>query len=234
MKSGLIQEGRRLRELAGPRTLALACLLVLGLATVDRAGAIDVKLTMEEAKEALAAGRDPMLAAYSAKTEDEQRKKIATVLSKATERFVAVADQEKDPCTRVMFGTKRFTLEEYGRTEAKESIRKKKDVRMPERFIQKVITMPFMQIDVHVCGDDEYFAEGAEVVFQQGSKNIRPIDIGRAERGRKNEGPGPAYRSRFKARFSYESFDPTAKSKVVMFFPDGKLIEVPADFSKIR
>ncbi len=85
-----------------------------------------------------------------------------------------------------------------------------------------------------MCGDDEYFAEGADVVFQQNSKNIRPIDVGPPERGRKNEGEGPAYRSRFTARFSYDSFDPTAKTKIVVFFPDGKLIEIPADFAEIH
>ena len=40
--------------------------------------------------------------------------------------------------------------------------------------------------------------------------------------------------SRFSARFSYQDFDPEAPSKIVLFFPDGKLISLDVDFSKIR
>jgi hypothetical protein len=87
---------------------------------------------------------------------------------------------------------------------------------------------------VQLCGDDEYFAEGAQVAFQQGSKNIKPVDVSPAERGRKNEGSGPAYRSRFTARFAYESFDPNAKTKVMVFFPDGKMSEFETDLSKVK
>ena len=158
----------------------------------------------------------------------------AKVLSLATEGYVATPTQSEDPCTRVLFGTKRFTLEEYGRTEAKESVKEGKDIRMPEKFIQKVIDMPIMQIEVHLCGEKEYFAEGAEVVLQQQSKYIKPLDTGRAQRGRKNEEQGAAYRSRFTARFSYDAFDPVAPTKVLVVFPDGRLMEIPADFSKIR
>ncbi|MFO0766008.1 MAG: hypothetical protein U0231_04280 [Nitrospiraceae bacterium] len=38
---------------------------------------------------------------------------------------------------------------------------------MPEEFIQKVIDMPNMEVEVQLCGDDEYVAEKADVVFQQ-------------------------------------------------------------------
>ncbi len=220
---------------AGWGGLCLAFFVSLGAIATDRAIAIDVNISMEEAKKALAAGREPMLIAYDVKDQDEQRKQIAGVLSKAVAPYEARTDEGNDPCgPRVLFGTKRFTLEEYGRKEAKETVRQKKEVRMPDKFIKKVIGMPIMQIEVHLCGDDEYFAEGAEVAFQQNSKNIRPIDVSPAQKGRKNEGKGPAYRSRFTARFSYDSFDSMAKTKVIVFFPDGKLMEIPADFSKIR
>jgi hypothetical protein len=105
---------------------------------------------------------------------------------------------------------------------------------MPDEFIKKVVDMPNMEVEVQLCGDDEYFAEGAQIAFQQGNKNIKAIDVSPAEKGRKNDGQGPAFRSRFTARFAYDSFDPNAKTKVIVFFPDGKTSEFDADFSKVR
>ncbi len=105
---------------------------------------------------------------------------------------------------------------------------------MPEEFIKKVMDMPNMEIEVQLCGDDEYFAEGALIELQQGSKRIKAIDIGKAERGRKNETNGPAYRSRFTALFAYEQFDPTASSVFVVNLQDGKEIRIPAEFSRVK
>jgi len=105
---------------------------------------------------------------------------------------------------------------------------------MPDDKIQKYLDMPNLEMEVQLCGDDEYFAEGVQMALQQGSKTIKPVDLSPAEKGRKNEGQGPAYRSRFTARFAYDSFDPNAKTKVMVIFPDGKLSEFEADFSKIK
>ncbi len=210
-------------------TWSMACLmgaLALGTGT---AWAIDVKLTQEEAQKALEAGRVPM---EKANTPEEVKK----VLQQASMATRVGADPEKDPCgTSAILRTKRYRLEAFGRQEAAESKKQKKDVRMPEEFIKKVIDMPNMEVEVQLCGDDEYFAEGAQIAFQQGGKTIKPVDVSPAERGRKNEGGnGPAYRSRFTARFAYESFDPNAKTKIIVFFPDGKMSEFEADFSKVK
>jgi hypothetical protein len=192
------------------------------------ARAIDVKLSPEEAQKALEAGRAPM---EKANTPEDVKK----VLQQAALVTRVGADPEKEPCgTSAVLRTKRYRLEAFGRQEAAESKKQKKEVRMPDEFIKKVVEMPNMEIEVQLCGDDEYFAEGAQVAFQQGGKNIKPIDVSPAERGRKNEGSGPAYRSRFTARFAYESFDPAAKTKIIVFFPDGKMSEFEADFSKVR
>jgi hypothetical protein len=193
------------------------------------AGAIEVKLSPEEAQKALEAGRQPM---DKANTPEDVKK----VLQHAALMTRVGADPEKDPCgTSAVLRTKRYRLEAFGRQEAAESKKQKKEVRMPDEFIRKVVDMPNMEIEVQLCGDDEYFAEGAQVAFQQGGKTIKPVDVSPAERGRKNDGGiGPAYRSRFTARFAYESFDPMAKTKVIVFFPDGKLSEFEADFSKVK
>lgn len=192
------------------------------------ASAIDVKLSMDDAQKALEAGRAPMDKANS----PEDVKKVLQQASVATR---VGADPEKDPCgTSAILRTKRFRLEAFGRQEAAESKKQKKEIRMPEEFIKKVIDMPNMEVEVQLCGDDEYFAEGAQIAFQQGSKNVKPVDVSPAEKGRKNDTQGPAYRSRFTARFAYDSFDPNAKTKVVVFFPDGKTSEFDADFSKVR
>jgi hypothetical protein len=72
------------------------------------------------------------------------------------------------------------------------------------------------------------------IELQQGSKRIKPIDIGKAERGRKNEGSGPIYRSRFTALFAYETFDPAAASVFVVNLQEGHEARIVADFSKVR
>jgi hypothetical protein len=192
------------------------------------AAAIDVKLGMEEAKKALAAGREPM---ENANNPDDVKK----LLQQASTATRVGADPEKDPCgANAVLRTKRYWLESFGRQEATESKKQKRDVRMPEDKIQKILDMPNLEVSVQLCGDDEYFAEGAQVVLQQGSKTVRPIDVSPADKGRKNEGQGPAYRSRFTARFAYDSFDPNAKSKVIINLLDGKQIEFDADLSKVR
>ncbi len=192
------------------------------------AQAIDVKLTMDEAKKTLESGRMPMEKAASAEA-------VKEIMQKASVSTRVGADPMKDPCgPSAILRTKRFWLEAFGRKEAIESKKQKKSIRMPEGRIQKLLDTPHLEVEIQLCGDDEYFAEGADVVFQQKSKNIKPIDVSPAQKGRKNEGDGPGYRSRFTARFSYDSFDPMGKAKIVVFFPDGKLIEIPADFSTIQ
>ncbi len=204
---------------------------VVGLLTVvalQPVLAIEVKLSAEEAQKALEAGRAPM---EKAKTPEDVKK----VLQQASLVTRVGADPEKDPCgASAILRTKRYRLEAFGRQEAAESKKRKMDVRMPEEFIKKVMDMPNMEVEVQLCGDDEYFAEGAVIELQQGSKRIKPIDIGKSERGRKNEAAGPTYRSRFTALFAYETFDPAAASVFVVNLQDGTEARIAADFSKVR
>jgi hypothetical protein len=195
---------------------------------VSPAFAIDVKLSMDEAQKALEAGRAPM---DKANTPEEVKK----VLQQASMVTRVGADPEKDSCgASAVLRTKRYRLEAFGRQEASESKKRKTDIRMPEEFIKKVVEMPNMEVEVQLCGDDEYFAEGALIELQQGPKKVKAIDVGKAERGRKNEGSGPAYRSRFTAVFAYESFDPNATSVFVVNLQDGKEVRINADFSKVK
>lgn len=207
----------------------VAAMLALAvLASAGMAQAIDVKLTMEEAKKTLAAGRESL---EKANTPEE----VKRVMQHASLTTRVGSDPEKEPCgASAILRTKRFALEAAGRIEARESKKQKREIRMPEDKIPQYLDMPNMEIEVQLCGDDEYFAEGAQVVFQQGAKTIKPEHVGQADRGRKNEGPGPAYRSRFTARFLYDSFDPNAKTKIVVYFPDGKTAEIDADLSKVK
>lgn len=195
---------------------------------ISPAMAIDVKLSLDDARKTLAAGRVPM---EKANTPEEVRK----VLQQASMVTRVGADPEKDSCgASAILRTKRYRLEAFGRQEASESKKRKTDIRMPEEFIKKVVDMPNMEVEVQLCGDDEYFAEGAIIELQQGKKRVKAIDIGKAERGRKNEGDGPAYRSRFTAVFAYESFDPGAASVFVINLQDGKEVRINADFSKVK
>ena len=213
------------------RDSGVAICVVTGLLTIvdfQLVSAIEVNLSVEEAHKILEAGRAPM---EKANTPEEVKK----VLQQASMVTRVGADPEKDPCgASAILRTKRYRLEAFGRQEAAESKKRKIDVRMPEEFIKKVVDMPNMEIEVQLCGDDEYFAEGALIELQQGSKRIKPIDIGKAERGRKNEGSGPVYRSRFTAVFAYEKFDPTAASIFIVNLQDGNEARIVADFSKVK
>lgn len=203
---------------------------LLGVAVADSAWAIDVKLSMDDAKKALAAGREPM---EKANTEDDVKK----VMQHASMATRVGADPEKEPCgTSAILRTKRFWLESFGRKEATESKKQKSEVRMPDEKVQKYLDMPNLEIEVQLCGDDEYFAEGATIALQQKSKTIAPVDASQAERGRKIElaDKTAAYRSRFTARFAYDAFDPNAKTKILVTQQDGKMSEFEADFSKVK
>ncbi|MCP9439517.1 MAG: hypothetical protein NNA20_06760 [Nitrospira sp.] len=208
----------------------LAAVLV-GISTMTDgvSHAIDVNLSLEEARKTLESGRVPMEKA-------ELPEDIKKVLQQASLSSRVGADPEKDPCgASAILRTKRYRLEAFGRQEAVESKKRKVEVRMPEEFVKKVLDMPNMEVEVQLCGDDEYFAEGALIELHQGAKRIKPVDIGRAERGRKNEeGNGPAFRSRFTALFAYEQFDPNAKSVFVVNLQDGQEVRIPADFSKVK
>jgi len=74
----------------------------------------------------------------------------------------------------------------------------------------------------------------ADVALQQGSTNVMAVDKGKPSRGRKIPGSEMDYVSRFSARFAYQDFDPQAVTNIVVFFPDGKLVTIEADFSKIK
>ena len=208
--------------------LLICAITVIGVSAYPPASsAIDLSMTMEQAKESLKAGRQTMEQAES--VED-----IALVM-KASERVIRVgADPEVDPCgAHAILRTRRYWMEYFGRREAAESKRQNQEIRMPETKIQEILEMPYLEVEIRLCGEDEFFAEGAEVALQQGSTTIRPVDIGPAERGRKNAGPTPSFRSRFTARFAYADFDPQAPGTLAVFFPDGNLINIPADLSKI-
>jgi len=209
-------------------TLSLSAIVSMGTISLPSvSNAIDLSLSMEEANKSLAAGRQTMETAES--VED-----VAAVM-KASEKIVRVgANPEVDPCgTHAILRTRRYWLEYFGRREAAESKRQKQDIRMPESKIQEILAMPYLEVEVRLCGEEEFFAEGAEVAMQQGNLMVRPVDIGPAERGRKNPGSTPSFRSRFTARFAYADFDPQAPGTLAIFFPDGTLINIPADFSKI-
>jgi hypothetical protein len=212
------------------RTQSASLLALIGLLAAGNSGAwaIDVNLSSDEAHKALEIGRIPMEKANS----PEEVKKVLQQAALATR---VGADPEKEPCgASAVLRTKRYRLEAFGRQEAAESKKRKTEVRMPEEFIQKVMDMPNMEMEVQLCGDDEYFAEGALIELQQGAKRIKPIDIGKAERGRKNETNGPAFRSRFTAVFAYEQFDPNVSSVFVVNLQDGKEIRIPAELSKVK
>lgn len=220
------------RWIPGNRSAVVGVLFGLGLFLAGPAQGIEVKLTAEEAKKILDESRASMEHAGKAANSKEELDKIRKQASAAV---VVGADPEKDPCgaSAVLF-TKRFRLGEFGRKEATESKAQGREVRMPDEFIKKLLDMPNLEVGLQFCGDDEYFAEGAQVVLQQGAKNVKAVDTGKASKGRPISKEGPPYRTNLSARFAYGSFDPTAKSKLIITLMDGKMLEVDADLSKVK
>ncbi|MBI5854087.1 MAG: hypothetical protein HZB35_02425 [Nitrospirae bacterium] len=223
---------RNQRKTQGCRQAVVGVLFGLGLVVAGPAQAIDVKLTLDEAKKVLDESRAAMAhAGKAANSKDELDK----VRKQASATVVVGADPEKDPCgTSAVLFTKRFRLGEFGRKEAAESKAQGHDVRMPDEFIKKLLEMPNLEVGLQFCGDDEYFAEGAQVVIQQGSKNVKAVDMGKASKGRPVSKDGPPYRTNLSARFAYANFDPAAKAKLIITLMDGKMLEVDADFSKVK
>ncbi len=210
-------------------TFSLATIVSMSFFTLPSVShGIDLSISLEEANTSLAAGRQTM---ETAETVED----VAAVM-KASEKVIRVgADPEVEPCgTHAILRTRKYWLEYFGRREAAESKRQKQEIRMPESKIQEILDMPYLEVEVRLCGDEEFFAEGAEIALQQGNLMARPVDIGPAERGRKNPGEPPTFRSRFTARFAYADFDTQAPGTLAVFFPDGKLINIPADFSIIH
>ena len=192
--------------------------------------AIDVDIKMDEAKKVLESSRLSMETAKN----PEEAKKIGQQIFSA---YRVGADPEKEPCSpSAVLHTKRYWLEWFGGVEAAESKKKSESVRMPDTKVQKLLDMPNMEVEVQLCGDDEYFADQAELSMQQGSKPqpIQPLDKTPATKGRAVTGMDKTYRSLVKGLFAYDSFDRNAKTKLMVTFPDGKMTELEADFSKVR
>ncbi|MCH8038865.1 MAG: hypothetical protein IH977_00785 [Nitrospinae bacterium] len=209
--------------------LTLGALLVGWSLTPSPILAIDVTMTLEKAKKVLAAGREPL---DKAQTPEEAMK-----VFKAADKAIRIgADPETEPCgTSAILKTKYYWLEYFGRREAAESKRQKREIRAPDEKIQEWLAMPNLEVEIGLCGKEESFADGADVALQQGSKNIMPVDKGKPSRGRKVPGTASDYVSRFSARFSYQDLDPNAKTNIVVFFPDRpEEIHLEADFSKIK
>jgi hypothetical protein len=192
--------------------------------------AIDVDIKMDDAKKILDSSRMSMEKAKN----PEEAKKIGQQIFSA---YRVGADPEKEPCSpSAVLHTKRYWLEWFGGVEAAESKKKNETVHMPDPKIQKLLDMPNMEVEVQLCGDDEYFADQAELSMQQGSKPqpISPVDKPPATKGRAVTGMDKTYRSLVKGLFAYDSFDRNAKSKFIVTFPDGNLTELEADLSKIK
>lgn len=208
--------------------LWLMLLLFLGGGMISSAYAIDVDLTLEQAQQIMAAAREPMEQTAS---NDEMFQLI-----KSADKNTRIGDDpETKPCgSSAILRTKTYWFGYFGREEGRRSKVAQAEVRMPESKIQQILNMPNLEIEIGLCGDEEFFAEGADVALQQGLNNVMAVDKGKPSRGRKIPGSAMEYVSRFSARFAYQDFDPQAPTNIVVFFPDGKLVSIEADFSTIK
>ncbi len=216
------------RERYHHRKKAFGLTLVMLAAMGSPALAIDVELTLEQAKQIMASAREPMEQAAS---NDE----MFAIIKTADKTSRIGDDPAVKPCgSSAILRTKTYWFEYFGREEGRRSKVAKQEVRMPEAKIQEILSMPNLEMEIGLCGQEEFFAEGADVALQQGATNVMAVDKGKPSRGRKIPGSEMDYVSRFSARFAYQDFDPQAATNIVVFFPDGKLVTIEADFSTIK
>ena len=217
------------RERYYHRKKAFGLMLLFALGAMGSpALAIDVELTLEQAKQIMASARGPMEQAAS---NDE----MFGIIKTADKAARIGDDPAVKPCgSSAILRTKTYWFEYFGREEGRRSKVAKQKVRMPEAKIQEILNMPNLEMEIGLCGQEEFFAEGADVALQQGSTNVMAVDKGKPSRGRKIPGSEMDYVSRFSARFAYQDFDAQAVTNIVVFFPDGKLVTIEADFSKIK
>ena len=148
------------------------------LAVKGPAWAIDVKVVRRRCQESPGRpGEHPWRSRFTGRREN-----LATSLAGHTSR----ADPEKRPVRRQChLCAKALPLEAFGRQEAAESKNRKRRAHARRVYSKKVVDMPNMEVEVQLCGDDEYFAEKADIVFQQKGKiSVRWISA-RPDRGRK-------------------------------------------------
>ncbi len=195
---------------------------------VSPALAIDVNVTVEDAGRIMSEARGPMEQAAS---NDE----MFQIIQAADQQSRIGDDPAVKPCgISAVLRTKTYWLGYFGREEARRSKVAQRETRMPEEKIREILNMPNLELEIGLCGQEEFFAEGADVALQQGSRNVMAVDKGKPSRGRNIPGSEMEYVSRFSARFAYQDFDPHAMTTIVIFFPDGKLINLKTDFSAIR
>lgn len=195
---------------------------------VSPALAINVDVTMEDAGRIMDAAREPM--EQVASNED-----MFQIIQEADRKSRIGDDPAVKPCgSSAILRTKTYWLEYFGREEARRSKVAQREIRMPEAKIQEILTMPNLEIEIGLCGQEEFFAEGVDVALQQGARNVMAVDKGKPSRGRNIPGSETDYVSRFSARFAYRDFDPNAETTLVIFFPDGTLVNLKTDFAAIR
>ncbi len=216
---------RRHTHLHPGRGLMLLC-LVGGMAAP--AFAIDVDLTVEQAGRIMAAAREPMEQASS-------NDAMFHIIKSADKKSRIGDDPQTTPCgSSAIVRTKTYWFEYFGREEARRSRVAQQEVRMPETKVREILNMSNLEMEIGLCGQEEFFADGVDVALRQGSRNVMAVDKGKPSRGRNVPGSDTAYVSRFSARFAYQDFDPQAPTTIVVFFPDGQLKSIKADFSTIR
>ena len=195
---------------------------------VSPALAIDVKVTVEDAGRIMSAARGPMEQAAS-------NEAMFEMIRAADQQSRIGDDPAATPCgSSAILRTKTYWLGYFGREEARRSKVAQREIRMPDEKIREILQMPNLEMEIGLCGREEFFAEGVDVALQQGSRNVMAVDKGKPSRGRKIPGSAMEYVSRFSARFAYQDFAPQAATTIVIFFPDGQLINIEADFSAIK
>ena len=104
-----------------------------------------------------------------------------------------------------------------------------------DQEIRRILDDQNLQVSVTLYGDRRNFAQNTFVMLVQGDRKIMPVRI-RADdtADRTSAWPkSPAYRAKVVASFTYDDFDPLAKTQLSVFPRTGGEISFDLDFAAI-
>jgi hypothetical protein len=100
----------------------------------------------------------------------------------------------------------------------------------------QVLEDPTMLVSTVIFGNGSNFAVDSYIVFDQGGKTIKPVIVrfdGSADRSAAWP-ESPRFKAKVVASFTYDDFDPKARTTITVFPANGGETSFSVDFSEIH
>ena len=104
-----------------------------------------------------------------------------------------------------------------------------------ETEIHRILVEETMFVSVTIFGEIPTFADNSYIVLKQGEKLVKPLKVrfdGVAQRT-KAWPKAPRYKAKVIGSFKYDTFDPNAKTTIMVFPSKGKEVSFDVEFSNI-